>query len=326
MSEKIAVIIPCYKVNDHVLDLLSKIPKFVDNIYCIDDFCPNFSGKLIEKQTSDKRIRVLYHEENKGVGKAVMTGYFAAHDDGCDIAVKIDGDGQMDPELIPNFIDPIIKGRSDYTKGNRFFSLDGITKMPKSRLLGNAILSFITKVSSGYWNIFDPTNGFTAIHLSLIEIIDFKKVANGYFFESDLLFRLNINRCVVTDIPMKAIYNNEKSSLKISRILFPFIYGHIRNFIKRIFYNYFLRDFHFASIEFVLGPILVIAGVIMTLFFWYQSFETNIYSSAGLVMICALPQIIGVQLSLSALNFDIQNIPKEPLHMLLKKIVRKRNS
>ena len=134
------------------------------------------------------------------------------------------------------------------------------------------------------------------------------------------MVRLNINRCVVTDIPMKASYNREKSNLKISSIFIPFLFGNIRNFVKRIFYNYYLRDFHFASIEFLLGPMLVIAGVFMTLFFWYQSFETNTYSSAGLVMICALPQIIGVQLTLSALNFDIQNIPRNPLHILLKKV------
>lgn len=315
---KIAVIIPCYNVDEHIINLLNIIPKNIYRIYCIDDCCPNSSGKLIKKKIKDKRVTVLFHKSNEGVGKAVKTGYLAAYKDGCEIAVKIDGDGQMDPSLIPLFTNPILEGRSDYTKGNRFFSLDTLSDMPKYRLFGNAILSFITKLSSGYWNIFDPTNGYTAIHLSLIDVIDIEKVSNRFFFESDLLFRLNINRCVVCDIPMKAIYNNEKSNMKILRIIFPFLYGNIKNFFKRIFYNYYLRDFHFASIEFFLGPILFLVGVLMTIYFWYLSYETGNNSSAGLVMICALPIIIGVQLSLSALSFDIQNIPKTPIHSIKK--------
>ena len=147
MANKIAVIIPCYKVNEHIIEVLNKIPKNVFKIYCIDDFCPNLSGKIIEKENKDKRVKVLYHKANQGVGKAVKTGYIAAYNDGCDIAVKIDGDGQMDPALIPSFINPIIQGESDYTKGNRFFSLDTLTEMPKIRLFGNAILSFTTKLS-----------------------------------------------------------------------------------------------------------------------------------------------------------------------------------
>lgn len=201
---KIAVVIPSYKVSTHILSVLDKIPELVGQVYVIDDACPEGSGKLVEAKTRDKRVKVIYHMHNCGVGGAVMTGYKAAIKGGNDIIVKIDGDGQMDPILIPNFIEPIQTGEADYTKGNRFYNLEKIKEMPPVRLFGNAVLSFLAKLSTGYWDLFDPTNGYTAIHSDVVSQFPFDKISNRYFFETDMLFRLNTFRAVVIDIPMDA--------------------------------------------------------------------------------------------------------------------------
>ena len=148
-----------------------------------------------------------------------MTGYRVALDDGMDIMVKIDGDGQMAPELLPDFVAPILAGEADYTKGNRFFDLEQVSQMPTVRLLGNAVLSFFNKISSGYWNLFDPTNGYTAIHRDVAACLPFGRISRRYFFESDMLFRLNTLRAVVVDIPMHASYGDEVSNLRISKVV-----------------------------------------------------------------------------------------------------------
>ena len=188
---KIAVVVPAYRITQHIHDVITLMPDIVWRIFVIDDACPDASGKFVEKNLNDDRIRVIYHEDNQGVGGAVMSGYRAAIADGADVIVKVDGDGQMDPGLIPYFVEPILSGDADYTKGNRFYDLEEIRAMPPVRLFGNAILSLMTKLSSGYWNLFDPTNGYTAIHADVARHLPFKKISQRYFFETDMLFRLN---------------------------------------------------------------------------------------------------------------------------------------
>jgi dolichol-phosphate mannosyltransferase len=313
----VAVVIPCYKVKAHVLDLISHIPADVDRIYCIDDACPEGSGRAIEAATRDTRVRVIYHAENLGVGGAVKTGYRAARADGCDVAAKLDGDGQMDPRLLPSFLLPIALGRCDYTKGNRFYRMGDVRAMPGQRLFGNAILSFFAKFSTGYWNLFDPTNGYTALHLAMLELVPLDRVADRYFFETDLLFRLNIARAMVRDVPMPAVYGDETSNLRIGRIVLPFLAGHVRNFAKRTFYTYFLRDFHAASVQLLLGPILLVTGILFGLHHWRLSLMTGQPATAGTVMIAALQIILGLQLQLAALSYDVANVPTEAVHPLL---------
>ena len=222
-SPRVAVIIPCYKVAAHIAAVIEGIGPEVDAIYCVDDACPEGSGKLVEKQISDKRVKVVYHDENQGVGGAALTGYRRALEDGHDVLVKIDGDGQMDPALIPQFVYPIAVGEADYTKGNRFFNLENVQGMPLVRLIGNGALSFLTKLSSGYWNIFDPTNGYTAMHRSVGELIVQRKIDKRYFFETDMLLNLYLLRAVVQDVPMAAVYGQEKSNLSVRRVIFPFL-------------------------------------------------------------------------------------------------------
>ncbi len=175
--QNIAVIIPSYKVRAHILEVLAAIGPEVTRIYVVDDCCPDQSGDFVAAHCQDPRVVVLRHAQNQGVGGAVMTGYQAAIADGMQVLVKVDGDGQMDPALIGDFVAPILEGEADYTKGNRFFDLENIRAMPKMRLFGNAVLSLMCKLSSGYWNLFDPTNGYTAIHANAARHLPFGKIS-----------------------------------------------------------------------------------------------------------------------------------------------------
>ncbi len=316
-EENIAVVIPCYEARSHIINVISDIPAFVSKIYCVDDACPEATGKKIEEECDDPRVIVIYHDKNFGVGGAMVTGYQAALEGNAKYIVKIDADGQMDPSIISRFVDPIINGQADYTKGNRFYKLEDLSSMPIIRLFGNALLSFMSKFSTGYWRIFDPNNGYTAIHSNVLKHIPLTKISKSYFFESDMLFRLNTLRAVVIDIPMQSKYDDEISNLSIFSSLIEFSFKHLLNFIKRIFYNYFLRDFHIASIELLIGPIMLVYGIHFGIDKWLLSVTTGLHATAGQVMNAALPTIVGLQLTLSALNFDIDNKPTVPLHVLL---------
>lgn len=313
---KIAVVIPSYKVRKHILAVIDSIGAECSIILVVDDCCPDQSGRFVQDNTTDTRVTVLFNEKNLGVGGAVMTGYRAALAMGADIIVKIDGDGQMDPALIMNFIEPLIHRDADYVKGNRFHSVYNVRKMPGVRLFGNAVLSFITKLSSGYWSIFDPTNGYTAIHASALSRIELKNISERYFFESDMMVNLGGVRAVIRDIPMEAVYNDEISGLKIKTILFEFLFKHLRELGKRIVYSYFLRDFNLASVNLLAGFALTLFGVIFGSIEWSLSNHTNIPATSGTVLIATLPIILGFQLLLSFLTFDIANEPKIPLQKL----------
>jgi glycosyltransferase involved in cell wall biosynthesis len=314
----IAVVIPCYKVSDHIMKVIESIGAGVDRIYVVDDLCPEGSGDLVETNCNDSRVLVIRNKKNLGVGGAVIKGYAQAIDEGMEVVVKIDGDEQMDTALIDLFVKPILEGKADYTKGNRFFSLEEIMTMPKIRILGNVMLSFLCKFSSGYWGIFDPTNGYTAIHVSVLKALPLNKIDERFFFESDMLFRLNIIRAVVLDIPMCSRYQDEVSNLKVYKVIPIFLYKHFINTLKRLFYNYYLRDMSIASIELPLGLILLIFGSVYGGINWNDSQEMGVNASAGVVMIASLPIIIGLNLILGFLNFDINSEPKMPIHERLK--------
>jgi glycosyltransferase involved in cell wall biosynthesis len=318
LVNRIAVVIPSYRVTQHILKVISQIPAEVWRIYVIDDACPDGSGKFVEAQVSDSRMRVIYHQKNQGVGGAVMTGYSAAIADGAEVIVKVDGDGQMDPRLIAHFAEPILAGEADYTKGNRFFDLEEIRAMPRVRLFGNAVLSLMTKLSTGYWDLFDPTNGYTAIHAEVASQLPFGKISRRYFFESDILFRLNTIRAKVVDVPMDAKYADEVSNMKISKILGEFLVKHARNFLKRIFYNYYLRDLSLASIELPLGVLLLLFGIGFGGYHWLDSARAGVATPAGTVMLAALPILMGLQFVMAFLGYDIASVPRRPRHTTIR--------
>ncbi len=313
-GNKIAAVIPCYRPDGRVLQVVQEIGPETDLIVVVDDACPQQSGEMLRRKCDDPRLHVLTLPVNLGVGGATKAGWRKARDLGADILVKLDADGQMDPALIPALVRPLVQGQADYAKGNRFFNPSGLASMPWVRLLGNAVLSFLTKLSSGYWNIFDPVNGFTALHAKLLPLIDLDKIDNRYFFESDVLFRLGIARAVVWDVPMAASYGDEPSFLQPFRVGPEFFGKNLRNFLKRIVFSYYLRDFRPASLNLGLGLPLAVAGAALGLWTWLSNASEARFTSAGQVMMAALPIIVGSQMMLSAMNEDIQNVPKRPIH------------
>ncbi|WP_297096679.1 glycosyltransferase [uncultured Draconibacterium sp.] len=315
-NKTIAVVIPCYKVKKHILKVIDKLPEYIDFIIVIDDKCPEETGKFVEKECSDSRVKIVYNKVNMGVGGATKNGYRSAHDLGADIIIKIDGDDQMDTTNIPKLIKPIQENKADYTKGNRFFYLSELKSMPSIRLFGNSILSMINKGVRGYWSITDPTNGFTALNSKVLIYISLDKIENRYFFESDMLFRLATCRAVVQDIPMHAKYGDEVSNLSIWKTAIAFPLKYLPRFFKRLFYTYVLRDFNIGTLHLIFGTIFLIFGVIFGSIVWIKSIQTGVAASTGTIMICVLPVILGFQMLLSFISHDMHNQPKVPLNQL----------
>lgn len=308
----IAVCIPCYKVTHQILNVLHDIPSCVNSIYVIDDCCPEGSGKLVEKKCHDIRVRVLYNSQNQGVGGAVTTGYHQAIMDKHQVVIKLDGDGQMNPAFIPELVAPILAKQADYTKGNRFYQIEGLNSMPRIRLIGNAGLSFINKIASGYWNIMDPTNGYTAINVEVLKQIPLEKLEKRYFFENDMLFRLNIIRAVVKDVTMHAHYGDENSNLSVSKTFFTFPGKYLKRFFKRIFYNYFLRDFNIGSIGLIFSLLFLAFGCTYGFYHWVKAISFNSGPTPnGIIMMAALPIILGYQSLLVFIQYDVNSVPKE---------------
>jgi dolichol-phosphate mannosyltransferase len=223
----------------------------------------------------------------------------------------------MDPARIPSLVGPLLDGTADYTKGNRFFDLEDVRSMPLVRLVGNAILSFVNKVASGYWDVMDPTNGYTAINAVVAAALPLRKIARDYFFESDMLFRLSVLRAVVIDVPMAARYGNEVSNLRVSRVLLSFPGRYLGRAFKRLFYGYFLRDFNAGTVQLGLGLLLLGGGGIFGALRWQESIASGTPATAGTVVLAALPVLFGGHLLLSAINYDIANVPRRPVHPFL---------
>lgn len=317
VGPRIAVVIPSYKATRHILGVITGIGPEVERIYVVDDCCPEDTGALVERESRDPRVKVLRNVTNQGVGGAVMHGYRQAVIDGYDVLVKMDSDGQMDPRMLPRLVRPLLQGQADYTKGNRFYDLQAIHRMPPVRIVGNAVLSFMSKVSTGYWGMFDPTNGYTAISARVAEHLPMDKVSRRYFFETDLLFRLNILGAVVRDVPMDAVYGDETSHLRISKILPEFLAKHTRNLGKRLFYNYFLRDLNIASLQLLAGTGLLAFGVVHGTFHWVRGLSTGLPTPLGIIMLAALTTLVGFQLLLAFVSYDMSRVPQYPVSALL---------
>jgi glycosyltransferase involved in cell wall biosynthesis len=313
MSEtKTAVVIPAFKVAGHIKDVVESVPGGIDHVVVVDDACPESSGKVAEA-TGRANLTVLYHEKNLGVGGAMITGYRKALELGADIVIKMDGDGQMDPAYIPKLIEPLANGEADYSKGNRFRDFKKLGEMPRARLIGNSALSFLVKASSGYWNIVDPTNGYTAIHRRALERLDVDRTAKRFFFESDMLINLNIAGAVVQDIGIPARYGDEGSTLRVWKAPVEFLPRLLKGLARRIVLRYFVYDFNMASVYLLLGLPLFLFGVIFGAVEWAGSLATSEPTPLGTIMLAALPVILGLEMLLQAINIDINSVPKKPI-------------
>ena len=315
---RIAVVVPAWRCSRQIESVLRRIGPEVADIVVVDDACPEGTGSRVEAlvgaDPAFARVVVLRQEENTGVGGAALRGMTHARRNGADILVKIDGDGQMAPELVPRFVGPIAAGAADYAKGNRFYAYRLLKGMPLPRLLGNGVLSFITKASSGYWNVFDPTNGYVAIAGEVFDELPADRLERRYFFETDLLCELGLLRAAVTDIPMRASYGDERSGLSPIRQLFPFLRRHLARFVRRVFYGYFLRDFSIGSLYLLTGLPLLGFGVVFGARRWIEVRAADLTATAGTVMLAALPVILGVVLLLNFLSVDVLMTPREPIH------------
>lgn len=311
-DSKIFVVIPAYRAEATLPVVLQRIPERVSGIIVVDDCSPNSTVQVVEQcQRADARIILLRHAENQGVGGAMQTGYRAALELGAEIMVKMDSDSQMDPAYLDKLLAPLLAGEADYTKGNRFLHETALAKMPYLRRIGNLGLSFLTKAASGYWNIFDPTNGYTAISAEAARQLNFDRLSKRFFFETSMLLELGLQRLVVQDVYIPALYGNEKSSLSISKSLFEFPPRLLRGMLRRILYFYFIRDFSAVTVFLLAGWTSILFGAAWGGYHWWKSSQLQVAASTGTVMIAILPLIIGLQFLLQAVVMDIQNTPEK---------------
>ena len=306
----VAAIVPCYRVRRHIDAVVAGLLAHVDHVYVVDDGCPDGTGVHVRATCDPARVTVLEHRRNEGVGAAVLTGYRRARDDGYEILVKVDGDDQMDPRYIGALVAPIIEGRADYAKGNRFFDPRALAVMPPLRRLGNAVLSLFSKLSSGYWDIMDPTNGFTAIHAAVLRWLPLDRIERRYFFECDMLYRLGCVRAVVVDVPMPARYGDEQSNLDVGRAAIEFSGKHVARFFRRIVYAYFLRGFNAGTVLLLFGLPLLAFGIGYGAFKWWIAQRSGVPAATGVIMLAALPTMLGTQCLLGFLNIDVGSVPR----------------
>ena len=311
----VAVVIPAFCAERQIAAVLDGIPEFVAWIIVVNDGSPDDTSAVVEAAAGrDPRIRLLRHAVNQGVGGAMLTGYREAHRLGAKIVVKMDGDGQMDPRHLPALIAPILRGQADYTKGNRYLHARQLRSMPLLRRIGNVGLSFLTKLASGYWSLFDPTNGYTAIHASLIPLLDEQGIARRYFFESSMLLELSLLRAVVRDVHIPARYGAETSHLSEIESLCRFPTALLKGFRRRLWTQYFVRDFSIASLYLVAALVLIATGTSFGAVHWYFSLRYGTAATTGTVMLAALPVILGFQFLLQGVGLDIQDQPVQCLH------------
>ena len=301
-----------YRVEAYIREVIASIPDWVERIIVVDDASPDRSAEEA-LAAGDARVVLVRHAVNQGVGGAMLSGYARGVELGATVMVKMDGDGQMSPEFLTELVRPILQGKADYTKGNRFVLYDSLLDMPAIRRFGNLGLSFLTKIASGYWNIFDPTNGFTAIASEVFCRLHAEQIHHRYFFESSMLIELNLQRAVVADVSMPARYMREISSLSVSKTLVEFPPLLIRGLVRRVWLEYFVMDFSLGSLYLILGLLLSAWGVIWGGIKWIDSIQTGIPATTGTVMLAAMPVILGFQLLLSAVTYDMQNMPRLPV-------------
>jgi len=304
----VAVVLPCFNVERHIKRVISSVPEFVRTVIAVDDHSLDGTRAALAA-IRDPRLVIVMHERNQGVGGAVLSGYQAALERNADVCVKMDGDGQMSPDDLPALLQPIALGEADYAKGNRFHDVERLATMPKMRLVGNGFLSFATKLVSGYWSIFDPTNGYTAIRSEVLRRLDMTKIQRRYFFETSMLVELNILGAVVQDVEMPARYGDETSSLRIRNVLAQFPPLLIRGLLRRFFWRYMIRDFNALTLCVLAGVPLVLFGLVFGLLRWWQSEASGVPATAGTVILAALPFLVGFQCLLIALVLDTLQQP-----------------
>ncbi|CAG1011033.1 Undecaprenyl-phosphate mannosyltransferase [Anaerolineales bacterium] len=316
----IAAVIPAYGVEHNIQSVLGGLPSYLKHIIVVDDASPDSSGKLVaEAAKRDKRITLVRHIQNQGVGGAMVSGFRKALELRAQVVVKLDGDGQMDPAHIPALVKPLIQGKADYVKGNRFRDFQSLGQMPLVRRIGNLGLSFLTKAATGYWGIFDPTNGYFAIRAGVLAQLPLDKIDRRYFFETSMLAQLYLLGALVMDVPIPARYRNETSNLSIRRTLFEFPIKLLATFFRRILLKYYIYDFSMMSLYLMVGIPLLLFGGIFGAVKWIDYASRNVPAPTGTVMLPTLCVILGIQILLSAIEIDMNSVPRKPLSESLER-------
>lgn len=310
--KSIGVVIPVYGEARFIRGVIAGIPPFVSSVIVVDDASTDDTADVVA-ELDDPRIKLLRHATNQGLGAAMQTGFAEALRQDLDIVVKMDGDGQMDPVHLPMLLEPLLMGEADMVKGNRYFSLASVRAMPAIRIIGNAGLTFLMKLATGYWNQFDPANGYFAVRSSILRTVQVEKLPKRFFFECGLLLELGILRAVVGWIPTPAVYGDEKSSLSVWRTLLTFPPRLVWGFVRRVFWRYFVHDFSAVSIFLLIGVPSVLTGLFYGFYIWQTMVARSQYTPAGVVMLLAIPIILGFQLILQALVLDVANTPSAPI-------------
>ncbi|HYE15984.1 MAG TPA: glycosyltransferase family 2 protein [Pyrinomonadaceae bacterium] len=308
-NRRIAVVVPAYNEARHVGDVLRGVPEYVDHVLAVDD-CSADDTFEVMKAVGDARVEALRTPENQGVGGATLAGYRRALELGCDVAVKMDGDGQMSPEHLHLLLDALVEQGYDYAKGNRFLAGESLAQMPRHRLFGNVVLTFLNKLASGYWHVFDPQNGYTAVTAEALRRLDFGAIHRRYFFENDMLIALNFHNARVRDVAIPARYGDEQSDLNPFKVgvTFPLLF--LPRLWRRVYQKYVLRDFSPIALFLFAGLLLFAWGVIFGAYHWAKSVWTGHATPTGTIMLSVLPLILGFQLILEAVVLDIRETPR----------------
>jgi dolichol-phosphate mannosyltransferase len=310
----IAAVIPCYRVERDIQTVLQAVPSYIKHIIVVDDASPDSTADLVTASAKeDDRILLIRHPSNRGVGGAMVTGYQKALELEAQVVVKIDGDDQMDMDHLPKLLEPLFEGKADYTKGNRFRDFKSLQQMPFIRRVGNMGLAFFAKAATGYWHMFDPTNGFNAIRSEVLAQLPLENIDRTYYFETSMLANLYLIGAVVKDVPMPARYQGEVSSLLVHRILFEFPLKLFRTFIRRLVLKNFIYDFSMGSIYLLAGLPLLLFGLGFGIYKWMQYASIGVPAPTGTVMLATLSVLLGIQLLLSAIEIDLRSVPTEPL-------------
>ena len=302
-EQKIAVAIPCYKVEQHLKQVVSGLPPLIDIILLVDDCSPDGTPALVDRLADGSRIVAIHHPQNKGVGGAMKTAFRKAMEMEADVVVKLDGDGQMDASYIAPLVEAL-EG-ADFAKGNRLFNRQMLRRMPAIRRIGNMGVGFMVKAASGYWNVSDPVNGFFARRTKTLRQMDLDRVADRYFFESSMLIEMHYTGARISEVNMPAIYGDEHSNLSVGKTFFSFPPRLIAAWLRRLHLSYFVYDFNICSLYILVGLPSFLFGLIFGLCEWIHYASISSPSPTGTIMVAVLTFILGFQMLLSAAQYDI---------------------
>lgn len=303
-GHSVAVVVPAYNEERHIGQVVTTMPDYVDHVIVIDDASTDATSATA-RATGDPRLQLIVHESNTGVGGAVVDGHRRAIELGVDIVCIMAGDGQTDPQYLQSLVDPVVDGRCDMAKANRFFSSRSFSGMPRHRVFGNVVLSFVNKLASGYWHVFDPQNGYLAVRREVLEAIPLDRIASGYSLENDFLINLNIVGARVADVPVPALYADERSTIKLRREIPALLSLLTGGFIRRIFRKYVLWSFSPVALFLLTGFFLIVTGLAVGVWVVVHTLGEPV-ATTGSVLLSVGPLLVGVNLVVSGLVLDIQ--------------------